>query len=85
MDFGSNPYLTRKPSISYSTILAVSRHYAEAGIKEYWVVNLKDTCVHVFRDPVQGIYTTEFILTTGTIAPLAFPDIQVQVQRLMSP
>jgi len=59
--------------------------YAEAGIKEYWVVNLKDACVHIFRDPMQGLYTTEFILTTGTIAPLAFPNIQLQVQRLMNP
>ncbi|NEP60965.1 MAG: Uma2 family endonuclease, partial [Symploca sp. SIO2G7] len=59
--------------------------YAKAGIKEYWVVNLKDACVHIFRDLVQKVYTTEFTLTTGTIAPLAFPNIQLQVQRLMNP
>ncbi|NER23003.1 MAG: hypothetical protein F6J96_20345 [Symploca sp. SIO1C2] len=76
-------------SESHKTLWKLSEYkkliYAEAGIKEYWVVNLKDACVHIFRDLVQGAYTTEFVLTIGTIAPLAFPDIQFQVQRLMNP
>lgn len=57
--------------------------YAQAGIAEYWVVNLKTTQLHVFRDLKNGQYATELILTTGTIAPLAFPDIFVQVQRFI--
>lgn len=59
--------------------------YAEAGIVEYWVVNLREACLHVFRHPVHGLYTTEFILKTGSLAPLAFPTIHCQVQRLMTP
>ncbi|MDV2993879.1 MAG: hypothetical protein N4J56_003533 [Chroococcidiopsis sp. SAG 2025] len=57
--------------------------YAEAGITEYWVVNLKDRCLQVFRDLKNGQYNTELTLTTGTITPLAFPDVSVQVERLI--
>lgn len=58
--------------------------YAEAGIVEYWVVNLKTPQLQVFRDLKNGQYKTELTLTTGTIAPLAFPDVSVQVERLIS-
>lgn len=57
--------------------------YAEAGIVEYWVVNLKTPQLKVFRDLKNKQYTTELTLTTGSIASLAFPDIFIQVQQLM--
>ncbi|AFY33480.1 Uma2 family endonuclease [Calothrix sp. PCC 7507] len=57
--------------------------YAQAGIAEYWVVNLKSPQLQVFRDLQNGQYTTELTLTTGAIAPQAFPDVSVQVQRLI--
>ncbi|WP_341525764.1 Uma2 family endonuclease [Nostoc sp. UHCC 0302] len=57
--------------------------YAEAGIAEYWVVNLKNSQLLVFRDLKNGQYTTELTLTTDTIVPLAFGDISVQVNRLV--
>jgi Uma2 family endonuclease len=56
--------------------------YAQAGIQEYWVVNLKDLQLTVFRDLTPNGYQTELTLTEGVIAPLAFPDLQVEVQRL---
>lgn len=59
--------------------------YAESGIAEYWVVNLKNKQLHVFRDLQDGHYTTEDILTGGTVSPLAFQDVSIQVQRLMTP
>jgi Uma2 family endonuclease len=59
--------------------------YAEAGIQEYWVVNLNDFQLHVFRDLVNGSYTEELTLTTGKIAPLAFQDVQIEVLRLINP
>lgn len=57
--------------------------YGEAGIIEYWVVNLKTPQLQVFRDLNNGEYITELTLTTGNISPLAFPDVSVQVQRLI--
>lgn len=59
--------------------------YAEAGIIEYWVVNLKIGQLKIFRDLENNKYKTELTLTTGTICPLAFPDVTVQVQRLIKP
>jgi hypothetical protein len=34
--------------------------YAEAGVPEYWVLNLVDRELEVFRDPVEGIYRRHF-------------------------
>lgn len=58
--------------------------YAEAGIPEYWVVNLRHNQLMVFRELVQGCYTTELTLTAGTISPSAFADVQIEVSRLMN-
>lgn len=58
--------------------------YADAGIPEYWVSNLKNSQLHVFRDLVNGTYQTELTLIDGTVSPLAFPKIAISVQRLFS-
>lgn len=58
--------------------------YAMANIVEYWVVNLKATQLIVMRDPVDGEYQSQVALTDGTVQPLAFPDLAVSVQRLVS-
>lgn len=59
--------------------------YAESGIAEYWVVNLRDQQLHVFRALQEGSYAIEEILTEGMVSPFAFQDLQIQVQRLMTP
>ena len=59
------------------------RLYAEAGIPEYWVVNLRDMTVLVFRDPGAGTYQTEQTLDGGVIHPLALPGVAVSVSRLL--
>lgn len=59
--------------------------YAASGIQEYWVVNLKEKQLHVFKDLQDGKYTSEDILKTGTISPIAFQDVNIQVNRLMTP
>ena len=61
-----------------------SRIYAEAKIPEYWVVNLKKRQIIVFRDPEDGEYATKSTLTGGTIYPLAFPDLAVSVDLIVS-
>lgn len=61
-----------------------SRIYAEAKIPEYWVVNLKKRQIVVFRDPEDGEYATKSTLTGGTIYPLAFPDLAVSVDLIVS-
>lgn len=39
--------------------------YAEAGIVEYWVVDLLGKCVHVFRDPREGVYRHRSVAKVG--------------------
>ncbi len=59
--------------------------YAEAGITEYWVVDIKNSQLKIFRDLLNGKYRSEQTLTSGTISPLIFPDVVVAVQRLIYP
>ncbi|MEL7242933.1 MAG: Uma2 family endonuclease [Cyanobacteria bacterium J06573_2] len=58
--------------------------YAEAGIIEYWVVNLKTLHLIVFREPLNGDYATKFTVSTGIIKPLAFNDVDVLVERIIN-
>jgi Uma2 family endonuclease len=58
--------------------------YATAGICEYWVADLQNSQLWGFRDLVDGNYQTELVLRSGTISPLAFPELRVEVLRLYS-
>ncbi len=58
--------------------------YAQAGIAEYWVVDLKNRLVKVLRNPIGGNYTDEIALLDGEISPLAFPEIKILVRRLLT-
>jgi Uma2 family endonuclease len=57
--------------------------YAEAEILEYWVVNLRDLKVIVFRASVAGVYQVRQELVGGEIYPIAFPDVAVSIQQLL--
>jgi Uma2 family endonuclease len=56
--------------------------YAECGIKDYWVVNVKHYRVEVFRKPRRGDYTDrqEFDFES-IVSPLAYPKIELEVER----
>jgi Uma2 family endonuclease len=58
--------------------------YAAANIPEYWVLDLANPRIIVFREPQGQKYLTEQIFTTGMLLPLAFPDIQIAVERMIS-
>ncbi|OCQ95716.1 hypothetical protein BCD64_09810 [Nostoc sp. MBR 210] len=58
--------------------------YAQAGILEYWVVNLKKQNIVIFREILNGEYTSKQTLTAGTIQPLAFPNINVAVEKIIN-
>ena len=63
---------------------AKQRIYAQAGILEYWVVNLQASELIVFRGAGNDGYQTETKLNSGSISPLSFPDIEVEVRRFFS-
>jgi Uma2 family endonuclease len=58
--------------------------YAEAGIEEYWVIDLKNSQVKVFRDLVNNKYNSELTLTTGQISPLSFPEVKIRINLLIN-
>ena len=59
--------------------------YASAGIAEYWIANLIDNVIEVYRQPqADGTYGEQRIARSGeTISPLAFPDMQVPVTDVL--
>ncbi|MBW4419549.1 MAG: Uma2 family endonuclease [Myxacorys californica WJT36-NPBG1] len=61
-----------------------SKLYAEVGIPEYWVVNLKTFKLVVFRNPQDGEYAYKVAFSSGIIQPLAFPDVDVECDRIIN-
>jgi Uma2 family endonuclease len=62
---------------------AKAKLYAAAGICEYWVINLKTMELVVMRDPRNGEYGSQLVWTEPTIRPVAFPDLEIAVGRLL--
>jgi Uma2 family endonuclease len=58
--------------------------YAQAGILEYWIVNLQALELIVFRGLTSEGYATETRLSAGTIVSLSFPTIPITVRRLFT-
>ena len=59
------------------------RIYAEARVPEYWVVDLQESRLVVFRDPEAGDYRHITTTSAGVLNPLAFPDLHLSVRRLL--
>ncbi len=66
-----------------------ARIYARAGIPEYWIVNLTERCLEVYRDPVTlpgqpGSYRSSTTLNPAErVSPLAAPSASVAVADLL--
>jgi Uma2 family endonuclease len=60
--------------------------YAQAGIADYWVLDLKNRQLHVFRNPTPMGYTSHLILAEpNEIAPLSFPSLTLSLTVILSP
>lgn len=58
--------------------------YAEAGIAEYWIVNLIDDVVEVYRDPAGATYRNESLARRGdSLTLLALPDVTIAVSDIL--
>lgn len=65
--------------------------YAQAGIPEYWIVNLKERALEVYREPApdaKAVYGAAYrfkqVLTAGDVVqPLFQPDVLIEVQSLL--
>ena len=60
------------------------RLYAEAGVPEYWLVNLKDQQVEVHRLPKKGVYKQiKIVGRDAFLRPSAFPDVSIPVGEVL--
>lgn len=60
--------------------------YAQAGIPEYWIVDVNAGEIIVCRQPTPENYASITVMNLGdSISPLAFSDINLQVSNLFPP
>ncbi|MCC3424631.1 MAG: Uma2 family endonuclease [Microcoleus sp. PH2017_01_SCD_O_A] len=60
--------------------------YARSGIVDYWVLNVNDRQLHVFREPADDGYQSEVILEeTASISPLQFPAFNIAIGEMLPP
>ncbi len=60
--------------------------YAQAGIGDYWVLDVVERKLYVFRDCSNDGYGSETTLGEyATISPLQFPDLQIEVSKMLPP
>jgi Uma2 family endonuclease len=97
-------YLTAHPSVPAlvievaDTSLVFDRRskgslYARGGVQDYWIVNVAERAVEVYRDPLADPaaswgwrYETLLIARPGdTVTPLALPSTPVDVRALLPP
>ncbi|ACY49036.1 Uma2 family endonuclease [Rhodothermus marinus] len=58
--------------------------YARAGIPEYWIVNLLDGVLEVYRRPENDTYQQRMVLRTQDhVRPLARPEVEIAVAELL--
>jgi Uma2 family endonuclease len=97
VDGNESDYVDRHPSAALLLVevaetsavqdrLTKAPIYAAAGIRDYWLVNLRDECVEVFSDPVpeERRYRRSEKLSGGGILTLdAFPDVRIAAAELI--
>jgi Uma2 family endonuclease len=57
--------------------------YAQNGIVEYWVIDLPHNILWVFTQPEPNGYAYKQEVVTGNINPVAFPNINIEVNKLL--
>jgi len=68
--------------------LTKSRIYANAGIRQFWIVNLRDHRVECFADPDRDarVYRQRGSASDGTRLPIdAFPHAALRAEDLLAP
>lgn len=56
--------------------------YAQEGIPEYWVADLTNRQLFVFREPQNRDYNLQKIYSEGIIFSQAFPEVKLSVQEM---
>lgn len=60
--------------------------YAQSGIADYWVLDVNNRKLHVFREPNQEGYQSEVILLEdASVSPLQFPTLAIALANILPP
>lgn len=60
--------------------------YAQAGIADYWVLDLKNRQLHVFRNPTPTGYTSHLTLSEpNEVEPRLFPGLILSLTAILPP
>ncbi len=74
--------------ISYSTLSydlnEKKRIYAKSNIQEYWIIDLENHRLIIFKYPQEDDYHNQLELKTGFVSCLAFPDVTIEVNKLIN-
>ncbi len=58
--------------------------YALRSVPEYWIVNINQRCLEVYRRPIGDAYTEIFIFNElDLVSPIDKPDAQIAVRDLL--
>ena len=58
--------------------------YAQSGIQDYWILDVNQRQLYVFRSPTATGYANEFVLSdSDIISPLTFLDCQIAVVEML--
>ncbi|MGB7444309.1 MAG: Uma2 family endonuclease [Coleofasciculaceae cyanobacterium] len=61
-----------------------AKDYAQSGIADYWVLEVKNQQLRVFREPTEDGYQSEVVLgEDGVVSPLLFLDCRITVAELL--
>jgi len=59
--------------------------YAGAGIQEYWIVNVENETIEVYKDPTGSGYASVRHCRRGeSVSPSAFPDLRIAVDEIFA-
>ncbi|TBR61667.1 Uma2 family endonuclease [Mastigocladus laminosus UU774] len=60
--------------------------YAQAGITDYWVLDVLNRQLYVLREPNEDGYQSQVILAEdGTISLKQFPNVQIRILEMLPP
>jgi Uma2 family endonuclease len=60
--------------------------YASSGIKDYWVLDVNNRQLHVFREGTSEGYGSEVILGENEqVSLLEFPDLSISISEMLPP
>lgn len=69
-------------SLSYDRSVKLAA-YSEAGIPEYWILNLASWQLEIYRDPAGNRYASKTVLGLADgVSPLFAPEASLQVSKL---